>query len=124
MEARKAEASTALVEVITKGIQEKKGENIVIMDLRGIEHAVCDYFVICNANTNTQTSAIADSVLKEARNTIGMKAWHTEGMDNSEWVLLDYVDVVVHIFQTQIREFYALEDLWGDAKITKIENNY
>lgn len=124
MEARKAEESTALVEVISKGIQEKKGENIVIMDLRDIEHAVCDYFIICNANTNTQISAITDSVTKEARNTIGMKAWHTEGLDNSEWVLIDYVDVVVHVFQTQIREFYALEDLWGDAKITRLENNY
>lgn len=114
----------ALVDVIVKGMQEKKAENITVVDLREIDNAVCDFFVISNANSNTQVNAIADSVQKETLETLGDKAWHKEGTETSEWILMDYVNVVAHIFQTPVRDFYALEELWGDATITKIEAIY
>ena len=111
----------ALVDVIVKGMQEKKAENITVVDLRDIENSVCDFFVISNANSNTQINAIADSVQKETLETLGDKAWHKEGTESSEWILMDYVNVVAHIFQTPVRDFYALEELWGDAEITEIK---
>jgi len=111
----------ALVDVIVKGMQEKKAENITVVDLRDIENSVCDFFVITNANSNTQVNAIADSVQKETLETLGDKAWHKEGTESSEWILMDYVNVVAHIFQTPVRDFYALEELWGDAEITEIK---
>ncbi|MCS5663899.1 MAG: ribosome silencing factor [Flavobacteriales bacterium] len=111
----------ALVDVIVKGMQEKKAENITVVDLRDIENSVCDFFVISNANSNTQVNAIADSVQKETLETLGDKAWHKEGTESSEWILMDYVNVVAHIFQTPVRDFYALEELWGDAEITEIK---
>jgi ribosome-associated protein len=113
----------ALVDVIVKGMQEKKGENITVVDLRDIDNAVCDYFVICNANSNTQVNAIAGSIQTETLEALGDKAWNKEGTDSAEWILMDYVNVVVHVFQTPVRDFYALEELWGDAKITSIESN-
>ncbi|MDG1849849.1 MAG: ribosome silencing factor [Flavobacteriales bacterium] len=114
----------ALVDVIVKGMQEKKAENITVIDLREIDNAVCDYFVISNANSNTQVNAIADSVQKETLETLGDKAWHKEGTDAAEWILMDYVNVVAHIFQTPVRDFYALEELWGDAEIIEINAAY
>ena len=110
----------ALVDVIITGMQEKKAENITLIDLRNIDNAVCDYFVISNAKSNTQVNAISDSIQKETLEILGDKAWHKEGLESSEWILLDYVNVVAHIFQTPVRDFYALEELWGDAQITKI----
>ena len=114
----------ALVDVIVKRMQEKKAEDITVIDLRDIDNSVCDYFVISNANSNTQVNAIADSVQKETIEVLGDKAWHKEGTDSSEWILMDYVNVVAHIFQTPVRDFYALEELWGDAQITKINAAY
>lgn len=114
----------ALVDIIVKGMQEKKAENIKVVDLRGIDNAVCDYFVISNANSNTQVNAIADSVQHETLKTLNDKAWSKEGTETSEWILMDYVNVVAHIFQTPVRDFYALEELWGDAEVTKIESMY
>ena len=111
----------SLVDVIIKGMQEKKANDVTIVDLRNIDNAVCDFFVISNANSNTQVNAIADSVQKETLEILGDKAWHKEGTETAEWILIDYVDVVAHIFQTPIRKFYALEELWGDAEITKIK---
>lgn len=111
----------ALLDVIIKGMQEKKAEKITIIDLRGLENSVCDYFVITNANSNTQVNAIADSIQKETLEALGDKAWHKEGTESSEWILMDYVNIVAHIFQTPVREFYALEDLWADAAITEIK---
>ena len=112
-----------ITEVIT-GIEDVKGENITILDLREIENAVCDYFIICDGNSNTQVSAISSSIQKKVSKTLKDKPWHVEGDSNAEWVLLDYVNVVVHVFQKEVREFYNLEGLWGDAKITNIENAY
>jgi ribosome-associated protein len=109
---------------IIKGIEEVKGNDIDILDLRAIDNAACDYFVICNGNSNTQVNAIVNSVQKSVSKEIKDKPWHVEGAENAEWVLMDYVNVVVHVFQKHIREYYNIEALWGDAKITTIENKY
>ena len=114
----------ALVDVIVKGMQEKKAENITVIDLREIDNAVCDFFVISNANSNTQVNAIVSSIQKKVSKNTKDKPWHIEGSENSEWVLMDYVHVVVHVFQKHIREYYDIENLWGDAKITEIETSY
>ena len=113
-----------LLAVIIKGIDDVKGEDIQLLDLREIENTVCDYFVVCSANSNTQVNAISGSVQKIVSKELKDKPWHIEGQGNSEWVLMDYVNVVVHIFQKQVREFYDIESLWGDAKITQIETSY
>jgi ribosome-associated protein len=113
-----------LIANIIKGIEEVKGNDIDILDLRAIDNAACDYFIICNGNSNTQVNAIVNSVQKTVSKSIKDKPWHVEGMDNSEWVLMDYVNIVVHVFQKHIREYYNIEALWGDAKITNIENKY
>ena len=109
-----------LISLIIKGIDDVKGENIQLLDLRGIENTVCDYFIICSGNSNTQVNAISGSVQKVVSKEIKDKPWHIEGQTNSEWILMDYVNVVVHIFQKQIRDYYDIESLWGDAKITEI----
>lgn len=113
-----------LITEIIKGIEDVKGENISILDLREIENTVCDYFIVCDGNSNTQVSAISGSIQKKVSKTLKDKPWHVEGENNAEWVLLDYVNIVVHVFQKQVREFYNLEGLWGDAKITDIQNAY
>jgi len=114
--------TTQLLGLILEGIENVKGKDITILDLRKIESAVTDYFVICTGNSNTQVSAIANSIEKTVRNKGKDRPWHVEGKENSLWVLLDYIQIVVHVFQQDVREYYDLESLWGDAKITKIEN--
>ncbi len=109
---------------IIKGIEDVKGADINILDLRGIENTVCDYFVICNGNSNTQVNAITNSIQKVVSKELKDKPWHVEGSENGEWVLMDYVNIVVHVFQKHIREYYNIESLWGDAKITSIESKY
>lgn len=109
---------------IIKGIEEVKGNDIEILDLRSIDTAVCDYFIICNGTSNTQVNAIVNSVQKTVSKELKDKPWHVEGTDNAEWVLMDYVSIVVHVFQKEIRKYYNIEGLWGDAKITKLENKY
>ena len=111
-----------LVYKIVEAIQDTKGEDIQIFDLSGIENSVADTFVICSGNSNTQVSAIAGNIEKKVRNDIRERPWHVEGTENAMWVLVDYVSVVVHVFQKQIRDYYDIEELWGDAKITKIES--
>lgn len=109
---------------ILKGIEDVKGEDIDILDLREIENTVCDYFVICNGNSNTQVNAITNSIQKAVSKELKEKPWHVEGTENGEWVLMDYVNIVVHVFQKHIREYYNIESLWGDAKITSIQSKY
>lgn len=116
--------SDQLITYIIQGIEDVKGDNIDIIDLRELENTVCDYFVVCSGNSNTQVDAIESSVRKSVSKALKDKPWHVEGLENSEWVLMDYVDVVVHIFQKQTREYYDIESLWGDAKITSVETNY
>jgi ribosome-associated protein len=113
-----------LISFILEGIDEVKGNNINILDLRKIENTVCDYFIICNGTSNTHVNAIVGSIQKTVSKNIKDKPWHVEGSDNSEWILMDYVNVVVHVFQKHIREFYDIEGLWGDAKVTAIENSF
>jgi ribosome-associated protein len=113
-----------LVTQIISGIEEVKGQNIEILDLREIENTVCDYFIICDGTSNTQVNAIVNSIQKIVSKSIKEKPWHVEGSENAEWILLDYVHVVVHVFQKHIREFYDIEGLWGDAKSVKIETTY
>jgi len=104
-----------LVEEIINGLLEKKGKRIVTLDLRKIENAVTDFYVICSGDSNTHVNALAGSVEEEVRKALNDKPWHVEGTTNAEWVLLDYVNVVVHIFQRSAREHYNIEGLWADA---------
>ena len=120
---KKNKETDQLITEIVRGIEEIKGQDIEILDLREIENTVCDYFVICNGTSNTQVNAIVNSVQKLVSKTLREKPWHVEGSNNAEWVLLDYVDVVVHVFQKQIREFYNIEGLWGDATSLKINTS-
>jgi ribosome-associated protein len=109
-----------LADAIVEGILEVKGRNISVLDLKGIHNRVCDYFIICQADSNTQVNAIAGSVEEMVKKRTGERPYRKEGFENSEWILVDYVTVVVHIFQTQIRNFYNLESLWADAEVTEI----
>ncbi|MDC1465434.1 ribosome silencing factor [Polaribacter sp.] len=117
---KKQVSTDDLISVIIQGIEEVKGENIQLLDLRDIENTVCDYFIICSGNSNTQVKAISGSIQKTVSKQVKDKPWHIEGENNAEWILMDYVHVVVHVFQKQIRDFYDIESLWGDAKITEI----
>ena len=121
---KKEKNSDQLIAHIIKGIEEVKGNDIDILDLREIENTVCDYFIICNGTSNTQVNAIVNSIQKTVSKNLKDKPWHIEGSENAEWVLMDYVNVVVHVFQKHIRVFYDIESLWGDAKITSIESSY
>lgn len=114
--------SAELAETIIDGILEKKGEEIVKINLQETEGAVTDYFIICQANSSTQVSAIKDSIEEVVRKKTGEKPWHVEGTSNLEWVLLDYVNVVAHIFLPERRTFFNLEGLWADAEISTIES--
>jgi len=113
-----------LIAVILDGIEDVKGQNTNILDLRELENTVCDYFIICEGTSNTQVNAIVNSIQKKVSKEIKDKPWHIEGSNNAEWVLMDYVNVVVHVFQKHIREYYDIESLWGDAKTTEIKTAY
>ena len=120
MTKHKANADQLITEII-RGIEKVKGQKISILDLREIENTACDYFIICEGTSNTQVNAISGSVQKTVSKAIQDKPWHVEGEANAEWILLDYINVVVHIFQKQIREYYDIEGLWGDANITNMQ---
>ena len=114
-----------LIEKIVIGISDVKGQDIEMIDLRKIENRICDFYIICSGNSNTHVSAILESVKRKVSKTLKEKPSHTEGEENAEWILLDYINVVVHIFQKPIRDFYRIEELWGDCKINTIPiNNY
>ncbi len=113
-----------LVNEIIEGMEDLKAKKITILDMQNIENSICSFFVICEGSSNTQVKAISDSVEKRVREQLKEKPWHIEGSDNAEWILMDYVDTVVHVFQPQTREFYDLESLWGDAETTVIEEKY
>jgi ribosome-associated protein len=109
--------SSYISELAIHGIQEKKGNDIVRLDLRNLKSSVSDYFVICHADSSTQVKAIANSIEDEIFKGTQQEPWRKEGLEHGEWILLDYIDVVVHVFKTDKREFYGVEDLWGDAEI-------
>jgi len=118
---KKKSESEKLSEVVINGIIEKKGKEILVMDLRDIHNSVSDFFIICHGTSNTHVEAIVDSVEHVVRTALGNKPWKKEGLQNAEWILIDFVDVVVHVFLEPSRKFYSLEDLWADAKITRVE---
>lgn len=122
--AKKNVTPDQLISTIIAGIEDVKGQEIALLDLREIENTVCDYFIICEGSSNTQVNAIVNSVQKKVSKELKDNPWHVEGSDNAEWVLMDYVNVVVHVFQKQIRTYYDIESLWGDAKTTVIETSY
>ena len=101
--------------VIADAILDKKGQDVVSLDLRPVGTAITDFFMVCNADSTTQVAAIADNILKEAKEQLGLKPLRTQGMENNFWIIMDFGNIVVHIFMTQYREFYRLEDLWADA---------
>jgi len=109
-----------LVDAIIDGVKKINGHEIVNIDLSKINDTVCENFVICHGESNTQVYAIADSIEKTVKETLGEKVWHKEGMENAQWILIDYANVVVHVFQKQYREYYKLEDLWADAETIRI----
>ena len=108
-----------LIDAIVGAIQDKKGHNIVSLDLRALEGTICDAFVVCNADSTTQVSAIADSIEERVYEELKESPWRVEGKQTSLWVALDYIDVVVHIFQTELRDYYKLEELWADAPMVE-----
>ena len=113
--------SEILARKVIEGLIEKKGVDIVKMDLRKLKGAISDYFVVCTGTSDRHVQALSDSVEKMVREDLKEKPMHVEGHTQGEWILLDYFDVIVHIFQRDKREFYNLEDLWGDASFEKIE---
>ncbi len=113
--------SSELADAVIRGMQERKAERIVRVDLRELPHAVSDIFLICHGNSDTQVEAIARSVEEQTRKELGEGPWQVEGKENREWLLLDYANVVVHIFYRETRDFYDLEGLWADARIEEIE---
>jgi ribosome-associated protein len=113
-----------LITTLISSIEDVKGNDISILDLRDIENTVCDYFIICEGTSNTQVNAISNSIQKKVSKELRENPWHVEGEDNAEWILIDYVNIVVHVFQKHIREYYDIESLWGDAKTTLIETRY
>jgi len=119
---KKSNGAEVLLESVIKGIFEKKGQNVLKIDLRKLENRITDYFVICHAPSGTQVSAICDSVDDTVRKDASEKPLHIEGLDNCFWVLLDYGNVIVHVFLEEYRKFYSLESLWADAAIEAIED--
>lgn len=112
------------VDLIIEGIREKKGKEIVSIDISKLENSVCNYFIICHGDSNTQVSAIANWIEKVVEDELNEKVWKKQGFENAQWILLDFVDIVVHVFQKETRDFYNLESLWADGKIEKFENEY
>lgn len=119
---KKDDEAAILCDQIVKGMQEKKAHHVVKLDMRGVKGASTDFFIICHADNDRQVEAIANSVEDEVHKAVGEWPWHREGLENCEWVLLDYINVVVHVFLRDKREFYGIEELWGDAAQTSYED--
>lgn len=115
-------SSKDLSELVAKGMTEKKGLDIAILDLRKVKNSITDFFVICSGNSDTQIDALANSVEDEVYKSSNIDPWQKEGKANGEWILIDYVDVVAHIFNKDRRKHYDLEELWGDAEVTYLED--
>lgn len=110
------------IDIIVDAIQEKKGKNVCSLDLRPIGTTITDHFVICNADSTTQVGAIADNIEERMIEKCNRKVYRMQGKENGFWVILDYLNIVVHIFQTEYRNFYRLEELWADAKIEEYKD--
>ena len=110
-----------LLNSIVEAAQNRKAKNIISLDLQQLDGAICSHFVICNTDSTTQVSAIADAIEEDVFNQLGQKVWRVDGKMNSLWVAMDYTDIIVHIFQTEMRDFYKLEELWADAPCTRYD---
>ena len=121
---KQIDSGAELSHLIAEGLEERKGKDTIIMDLRKAGTSPADFFVICTGTSDTHVKALCDSVYDYVKQKIAEKPRGIEGMQTGEWVLMDYVNIVVHVFQKHIREYYNIENLWGDAKITTIENKY
>ena len=110
-------------ELILDAIREKKGHQIVSIDLSEVENSICDFFIICHGESVTQVGAITESIEKKLKEEARVRAHHVEGLQNSQWVLLDYFDILVHVFQEEFRSFFKLEELWADGKVTRVTEN-
>ena len=121
---RKTNVDEELKNFVISGMQEKKAKEIVCIDLRNIKNSVADFFVVCHADSKTHVDAIADSIEEYVMEHTGEYPRHKEGVSNAEWILLDYVNVVAHIFRHEQREFYGIERLWADADIQQIASNF
>ncbi|MCX6281998.1 MAG: ribosome silencing factor [Bacteroidetes bacterium] len=119
---KKKDAQELLLEAISEALLEKKAKDPVILDFKGTTHSVCDAFVIAHGNSRTQSEALAEEVIHRVKKQTGLNPWHKEGFENAEWILIDYIDVVVHIFQEAQRKFFNLEKLWADSIVVKIED--
>jgi ribosome-associated protein len=113
--------TTSLLDAIVDGMQDKKAKNITVIDLQKLEHRVCDYFVICDADSTTHVDAIAGSLDDLVKQKTGESPYHSEGFQNSEWIIIDYINIVAHVFLKEKREFYNIEGLWADGEITEIK---
>lgn len=113
---------SALNELIIDSIQDIKGKNIIKLDLRNLDEAPSDFFIICEGDSSTQISAIAGNIHKRTKEEMGQRPTHREGLNSSTWVLVDYFNTIVHIFHSEAREFYSIEELWGDAEFTEYQN--
>ncbi len=124
--AKRLEKNNILLQNIVNVIQDAKGKEIISLDLREIESAICDYFIICTGTSNTHVNSIESKIKKEISKVLSEKPSHIEGNNIGEWVLMDYYNIIVHIFQEQTRNFYNIENFWGDAKLKKYkhENKY
>ncbi len=120
---KKKNPKELLTEVIINAMLDKKAKDPVIMDFTGMESSICDAFIVCHGTSRTQVEAIADGVIRETKLKTGLNPWHKEGFENAEWILIDYSDIIVHIFENSKRNFYNLEQLWGDAEISKVKVN-
>ncbi len=112
----------ALLDKIIKGIQDKKGKEILSLNIGKIENSICDYFVICHGTSSTHVDAIIDSIEQRVKKELNEKPYNKEGLDNLTWVLIDYASIIIHVFQKEYRDFYNLEDLWADATMDKYED--
>ncbi len=115
-------SSPELCDLVVEGMREKKAQDIVTMDLRAVENSIADFFVICTGSSDSQIDAICNSIESTVHKNTNTHPWHLEGKQNKEWILLDYVEVVAHVFRNDRREYYALEELWADAQATHLEN--
>ena len=116
-------SSKGLITNIIKSIEEVKGEEVILIDMKKIDNSPCDYFIVCDGLSNTQVNAIVSKIKKNVSKLFSEKPLNIEGLENCKWVLIDYIDIVVHVFQKEIRQYYNIENLWGDAKHTKFVSN-
>mgnify|MGYP000984398948 CR=1 FL=1 len=110
-------SSKKLLSTIVEGIEEKKGKRIVSLDFKKIENSICKYYVVCEGDSTTHVAAISDSVVEYTQKKTGVKVWKSAGYENSEWIILDYADIMVHVFQPHVRNYYDIEGLWADCII-------